>query len=76
VVQLVGYCDDAVLTEYHESGTLGDFIQNDEKYEKMDLFDRMKMVIRYVDILQFLHNSPAGTRTGTTLEHNILRHVT
>ena len=59
---MVGFCDNAVLTEYHPTGTLGDFIENDPRYEKMSLLDRIKLAHRYVEILEFLHDSPIGTR--------------
>ena len=59
---MVGFYDNAVLTEYHPTGTLGDFIENDPRYEKMSLLDRIKLAHRYVEILEFLHDSPIGTR--------------
>lgn len=62
VVQLVGFCDDGVLTEYHPTGTLGDFIENDDRYLQLALPERMMLAIRYVEILTFLHDSPSGTR--------------
>ena len=62
MVQLVGYCDSAVLTEYHPSGTLGDFIENDARFHKMSLPERVNLAHRYVEILEFLHSSPNGTR--------------
>ncbi len=38
VVRLVGSCQDAVLTEFHQAGTLGDFIENDPRYDLLSLF--------------------------------------
>lgn len=61
VVQLVGQCDDAILTEYHPTGTLGDLIESEE-YERFNLIDRIKLALRYVEIVSYLHDSPAGTR--------------
>jgi len=61
VVQLVGQCEDAILTEYHPSGTLGDLIES-EDYERFGLLDRIKLALRYVEIVSYLHDSPAGTR--------------
>lgn len=62
VVQLIGFCDNAVLTEYHSTGTLGDFIVGDERYKQMNLVARMALAKRYVEIISFLHQSPDGTR--------------
>lgn len=61
VVQLIGKCGDAILTEYHPNGTLGDLIES-EYYEQFGLLDRIKLAIRYVEIVSYLHDSPAGTR--------------
>lgn len=61
VVQLVGICGDAVMTEFHQNGTLGDLIESD-KYDQYTLLERIRLAIRYVEILTYLHNSPAGTR--------------
>jgi len=57
VVQLVGICGDAIMTEYHPNGTLGDLIES-ETYQNFTLLDRIKLAIRYVEILSYLHNSP------------------
>ena len=57
VVQLVGQCEDAILTEYHPSGTLGDLIES-EDYERFGLLDRIKLALRYVEIVSYLHDSP------------------
>ena len=57
VVQLVGQCDDAILTEYHPTGTLGDLIESEE-YERFNLIDRIKLALRYVEIVSYLHDSP------------------
>lgn len=51
-----------MLTEYHPTGTLGDFIENDDRYLQLALPERMMLAIRYVEILTFLHDSPSGTR--------------
>lgn len=57
VVQLVGQCEDAILTEYHPTGTLGDLIESEE-YERFNLIDRIKLAMRYVEIVSYLHDSP------------------
>jgi len=62
VVKLVGQCEDAVLTEFHEQGTLGDFVESSAVYKAMNLRERFKLAHRYLEILGFLHDSPAGTR--------------
>ena len=59
VVQLVGICGDAIMTEYHPNGTLGDLIES-ETYQNFTLLDRIKLAIRYVEILSYLHNSPGS----------------
>ena len=57
VIQLVGQCEDVILTEYHPTGTLGDLIES-EDYEKFNLIDRIKLALRYVEIVSYLHDSP------------------
>jgi glycoprotein-mannosyl O6-kinase len=61
VVQLVGICGDSIMTEYHPNGTLGDLIESDRYETDFTLLDRIKLAIRYVEILSYLHNSPGDT---------------
>ncbi|CAG5089195.1 Oidioi.mRNA.OKI2018_I69.PAR.g12121.t1.cds [Oikopleura dioica] len=62
VVKYVGQCEDAILTEFHEQGTLGDFVESSAVYKDLNLRERFELAHRYLEILAFLHDSPAGTR--------------
>ena len=65
VVQLLGYCSNAFVTEYHrlESAENANTILAKDEYAKYDtLATRFSWVIKYVHVLHFLHTSPLGTR--------------
>ena len=64
VIQLVGQCEDVILTEYHPTGTLGDLIES-ENYEQFNLIDRIKLALRYVEIVSYLHDSPGKIEFGS-----------
>lgn len=64
IVQMLGYCKYSLLTEYYELGSALN-IQYHLNHT-LKLYDsvrtRLKLCMSYVSILQFLHNSPVGTR--------------
>lgn len=62
LVQLIGFCmkNDAYMTEYHP---YGNSINVNTILDGMfDLKKRFELCVDYVKILDFLHNSPIGTR--------------
>ncbi|CAH1785093.1 unnamed protein product [Owenia fusiformis] len=66
IVQFLGSCSDVYVTEFHRHGSLSNledlFISN-EIFRKYDTRKyRFRTAIRYVEILDYLHNSPIGTR--------------
>ena len=61
VTQLVGVCGDQYLTEYHKLGSAGNFHKIIKSYEEHNnLFTRFNMCINFIEVLNFLHNSPVG----------------
>ena len=62
VTQLLGYCDDSFVTEYHSLGTAANIhkVLSTTKYDTLNT--RFALCLRYVEILAYLHNSPIGTR--------------
>ncbi|XP_064115078.1 protein O-mannose kinase-like [Macrobrachium nipponense] len=62
IVQIVGFCleDNVFLTEYHPLGNLLKAFSS--LHEKISLKDRFLFCIKYVKVLAFLHDSPAGKR--------------
>lgn len=76
VVQLLGYCDYSLLTEYYELGNALNIkyhLQHSLKvYDNIKV--RLKLCLSYVSILNFLHNSPVGIRVmcdSNTLEKTL-----
>lgn len=61
VVQLVGFCEkqNIILTEYH---TNGNAVNITDLLSSHNLKFRVKMCLNYALLLQYLHNSPSGTR--------------
>lgn len=65
IVQLVGFCKDAhfFVTEYHKLGNATSVVSLvDERYGKDNLIARLKLCLNYAHILEFMHDSPIGTR--------------
>jgi glycoprotein-mannosyl O6-kinase len=60
VVQLVGFCevDNVILTEYHKNGNAVNITQISVRNLKF----RLKLCLNYALLLEYLHNSPFGTR--------------
>lgn len=76
VVQLLGYCNFSILTEYHELGNALNteyHLQNSLKiHDSINV--RLQLCSNYASILNFLHNSPAGVRVmcdSNTLEKTL-----
>lgn len=62
ITQLVGVCGDQYLTEYHKHGSAENFHKIIKSYEEQNsLFTRFNMCINFIEVLNFLHNSPVGT---------------
>ncbi|MEE6512601.1 hypothetical protein FKM82_019695 [Ascaphus truei] len=66
VVTLLGYCEenDSMLTEYHPLGSLRDLDKTFglPKYQSFNTWqNRFRLAIDYVNIINYLHNSPQGT---------------
>jgi len=65
IVQLIGSCSNTMLfTQYHSYGdaTLLQRLLTHEMTHFNNLSVKLNLCINYVEILQFLHNSPLGTR--------------
>ncbi|XP_028661650.1 protein O-mannose kinase [Erpetoichthys calabaricus] len=67
VVTLIGLCmeDHTIVTEYHPLGSLANInvVFSFEKYKNLNTWhNRFRLAMEYVFIINFLHNSPAGTR--------------
>jgi len=60
VVQLVGFCEaeNVILTEYHKNGNAVNITQ----MSACNLKFRLKLCLNYALLLEYLHNSPSGTR--------------
>lgn len=62
ITQLIGICKDAFITEYHPYGTALNLEENlkslDAKY--MSTRHRFSMCMNYVQVLQYIQNSPVG----------------
>lgn len=80
VVQLVGYCENSLLTEYHELGSA----LNTQYHLKHSLkvYDnvktRLKLCISYASVIRFLHNSSIGVRVmcdSNTLEKALSQYL-
>lgn len=61
VVQLVGFCgkENIILTEYHRNGNA---VNITYLLSSHNLKFRVKLCLNYALLLQYLHNSPFGTR--------------
>ncbi|KAJ9595412.1 hypothetical protein L9F63_013396 [Diploptera punctata] len=60
IVQLIGFCnDDIILTEYHKYGNA---VNITDKLTTSTIQMRLTLCLNYALILQYLHNSPIGTR--------------
>lgn len=65
VVQLIGYCSNAFITEYHplKSTYNANTVLARDEYAKYDtLATRFSWAIKYVHVIHFLHTSPLGVR--------------
>ena len=64
VIQLIGWCEDLLFTEYHPNGdaTLLPTILSKNITQYNDISLRFQFCIDYVKIIDFLHNSPIGVR--------------
>lgn len=64
VTQLIGFCKDAFLTEYHPLGSANNVLQLLRGPLKAvdSLMTRLQLCINYVTALDFLHSGPLGTR--------------
>ena len=64
MIQLVGYCNNVFITEYHKFGTadkLSRLLETKlQTYNTLTI--RFGLCVQYAKIIQFLHNSPQGTR--------------
>lgn len=64
IVQLLGYCNYSILTEYHRlrnASNIKKLLKESLKaYDNIKV--RLKLCLNYVSILKFLHDSPVGTR--------------
>lgn len=60
VVQLVGFCEmeNVILTEYHKNGNA----VNITNLSSHNLKFRLNLCLNYAFLLEYLHNSPSGTR--------------
>lgn len=64
VTQLLGFCQDSFVTEYHSLGTaeLVNDLLNGPMAIHNNLETRFGLCINYVEMIGFLHSSPIGTR--------------
>uniref|UniRef100_V9KYT0 Protein O-mannose kinase n=1 Tax=Callorhinchus milii TaxID=7868 RepID=V9KYT0_CALMI len=67
VVKLLGFCEEnhSILTKYHPLGSLNNLnaVMEQERYLGLNTWrTRFHLVIEYVSVLNYLHNSPLGTR--------------
>ncbi|GBN30986.1 Protein O-mannose kinase [Araneus ventricosus] len=75
-VQLIGFCNNNILTKYYALGNalnVNYHLRNSLKaYDSVKL--RLDLCISYVTVINFLHNSPVGTRVmcdSNTLEKTL-----
>ena len=67
VTQLVGYCRQSYVTEYHQLGSadkLASILDGEESQvrEHVNMKSMLGMCASYAEVLSYLHNSSAGTR--------------
>lgn len=64
LIQLLGFCEEAhvYITEYHSLGNALNMHKVFSERNIIGLKERFHLCIDYVSILDFLHNSPLGTR--------------
>ena len=65
VVQLIGFCKNIIVTQYHKLGTAANLqsLLTEGAFKQYNTVDvRFKLCINYAEILSYLHNSPAGVR--------------
>ncbi|KAF8784970.1 Protein O-mannose kinase like protein [Argiope bruennichi] len=75
-VQLIGFCNNNILTKYYALGNalnVNYHLRNSLKaYDSVNL--RLDLCINYVNVINFLHTSPVGTRVmcdSNTLEKTL-----
>lgn len=64
VIQLLGYCGNSILTEYHELGSAlnTQFVLENTLKTYNNVKTRLSLCINYASVIEFLHRSPLGTR--------------
>lgn len=65
ITQLVGYCKDKYITEYHRHQSaehLNELLQTEKLRSHDTMARRFSLCINYVELLVFLHNSSLGIR--------------
>ena len=65
VTQLLGYCGNSFVTEYHRLGTAANIhnVLSRAKFKPYDTLNtRFGLCMRYVQVLAYLHNGPNGPR--------------
>ena len=65
IIQLIGYCNNVFITEYHKFRSADKLIPMLEQpeYQKYNtLQTRFRFCLNYAKIIEFFHNSPYGTR--------------
>ena len=65
VTQLLGYCNNRFVTEYHSLGTAANIhkVLSRAKFKAYNTLNtRFGLCMRYVEVLAYLHNGPTGPR--------------
>lgn len=69
VVQIIGRCNNTFLSEYHRHQSarnippiVQELFKDLASYPEKELATRFNLCINYVEIIDFLHNSPLGVR--------------
>lgn len=63
VTLFIGSCQDSYITQYHKLGSARNILDVLRKIKDIDsLQRRLALCANYVEIVNFLHNSPIGTR--------------
>ncbi|XP_054707513.1 protein O-mannose kinase-like [Uloborus diversus] len=80
VIQLLGFCDNMIITEYHPLGNALNTHYHFSHYLKPydSIQTRLKLCINYVAIIELLHSSPVGVRVmcdSNTLEKTLSQYL-
>lgn len=64
IVQLIGYCEKKhiIITEYHTKGNAVNVTNILKNMGKDSIFKRLNLCFNYVEILNYIHDGPGGTR--------------